>query len=67
MPETMRFVVYRDAETAIHAAADLLCALAPTTIALAGGSTPKALYELLASDDYRGRFDWDEIEVFFGD
>ena len=67
MPETMRFVVYPDADTAIHAAADLVCALAPTSIALAGGSTPKALYELLASDDYRGRFDWDEIEVFFGD
>jgi len=67
MPETMRLAVYPDAEAAIHAAADLICALAPTSIALAGGSTPRSLYELLASDDYRGRFDWHDIEVFFGD
>lgn len=63
----MRMAVYPTADAAVHAAADLLTALAPTTIALAGGSTPKALYELLASDDYRGRFDWEEIDVYFGD
>jgi 6-phosphogluconolactonase len=67
MPDTMRINVSPNADVAIHAAADLLTALAPRTIALAGGSTPKALYELLASDDYRGRFDWDEMDVYFGD
>lgn len=36
------------------------------TIALAGGSTPRALYELLAGE-YRGRIDWARTEVFFGD
>src|SRR6266545_1493281 len=34
---------------------------------LSGGSTPKALYELLASDGYRDRVDWMRMEVFFGD
>src|SRR4051812_27047204 len=37
------------------------------SIALAGGSTPKALYELLASDAYKSRVDWPRVEVFFGD
>jgi len=67
MPDTMRFAVYPTAELAIRAAADLFTARAPRTIALAGGSTPKELYGLLASEDYRDRTDWDEVQVFFGD
>ena len=37
------------------------------SIALAGGSTPRALYELLATEPYRSRIDWPSVEVFFGD
>ncbi|HEX9997926.1 MAG TPA: 6-phosphogluconolactonase [Abditibacterium sp.] len=37
------------------------------SIALSGGSTPKALYQLLASDGWKSRFDWPQIDVFFGD
>ena len=37
------------------------------SIALAGGSTPKALYELLATDAYKSRIVWPRVEVFFGD
>ena len=37
------------------------------SIALSGGSTPKALYELLATPAYRSRIDWPTVEVFFGD
>jgi 6-phosphogluconolactonase len=36
-------------------------------VALSGGSTPKALYALLASDDFRGRFPWPRIAWFWGD
>ena len=36
------------------------------TVALAGGSTPKAAYELLARD-YADRLDWSRVHVFFGD
>ncbi len=36
-------------------------------LALAGGSTPQALYRLLASDEYREQVDWSRVEVFFGD
>ena len=37
------------------------------TLGLAGGSTPKALYELLAGDEFRRRIEWARVEVFFGD
>ena len=37
------------------------------TVALAGGSTPKVLYRLLASDMFRARVDWSRIFFFFGD
>ncbi len=67
MPETMRFAVYPTPELAIRAAADLFTALAPQTVALAGGNTPKELYGLLASDDYRDRTDWHELEIYYGD
>ena len=36
------------------------------TVALAGGSTPKATYEILARD-YAGELDWSKVHVFFGD
>ena len=37
------------------------------TIALSGGSTPKALHQLLASDVYKGHIDWSKIHFFWGD
>jgi len=36
-------------------------------VALAGGSTPKAAYELLASTAHRGRVAWDAVRFFFSD
>ena len=36
------------------------------TVVLAGGSTPKATYDILARD-YAGRIDWSKVHVFFGD
>jgi 6-phosphogluconolactonase len=35
--------------------------------ALSGGSTPKRLHALLASEPFRSRVDWRGVEVFFGD
>ena len=37
------------------------------TVVLAGGSTPRHLYERLASQPFRGRVRWDRIEFFWGD
>jgi 6-phosphogluconolactonase len=36
-------------------------------VALSGGSTPKLLYELLASDAFRYQIPWHLIHFFFGD
>ena len=56
-------------------AAEIFCNLAieqasqeiKSRIALSGGSTPKLLYRLLASADYRNKVPWDNIQFFFGD
>lgn len=37
------------------------------TIALSGGSTPKKLYQLLASDKYNNKIDWSKLHFFWGD
>lgn len=37
------------------------------TVALSGGSTPKKLYEMLASDEFRNRIEWDNVHIFWGD
>ncbi|WP_084367362.1 6-phosphogluconolactonase [Neokomagataea thailandica] len=36
-------------------------------VALSGGSTPKRLFELLASEPYRSRVAWDRLQIFYGD
>ncbi|MCY7352379.1 MAG: 6-phosphogluconolactonase [Cytophagaceae bacterium] len=37
------------------------------TIALSGGSTPQALYDLLAKSPYRESIAWEKMHVFWGD
>lgn len=44
-------------------ATELFLELAPRTVALAGGSTPRATYERVS----QASFDWRGVEVFFGD
>jgi len=56
--------VLPDIAAIAHAAADEFVRLAPRTVALAGGSTPRALYELLAT---RQDIAWDAIQFFWGD
>ena len=58
-----------------HAAAELIVSLGQQaiaargcfTIALAGGSTPRRLYALLATEPWRSQLDWSAVEWFFGD
>ena len=67
--------VFPDIPALTHAAADHVIQQASLainvrgrfTIALAGGSTPKGLYALLASSEYRSRLDWGKVEFFWGD
>ena len=68
-------VVFDDPEQVAEAAADRFVQIASQavdakgrfSVALAGGSTPKRVYELLASDEYRNRVDWPKAHIFFGD
>jgi 6-phosphogluconolactonase len=56
------------ARKVICAAAAALQAKGSFDVALAGGSTPKALYSLLVTDAaLRSQVPWDKIHVFFGD
>ncbi len=68
--------VVADAPALARAAADLFLASAKQavkergkfTVALSGGSTPKALYSLLTSDaELRAQVPWTQIYFFFGD
>jgi 6-phosphogluconolactonase len=36
-------------------------------VALSGGSTPKALFRLLAAPPYRDAIDWERVHLFWGD
>ncbi len=37
------------------------------TIALSGGSTPKQLYELLATEEFSKKIEWQKLHFFWGD
>ncbi len=37
------------------------------TVSLSGGSTPKKLYELLATERFSSQIDWKKVHVFWGD
>jgi 6-phosphogluconolactonase len=73
MPATRSIEVLATAADLFHAAAEEFVRLARTaigaqgrfTVALAGGSTPKALYSLLASN--YADFVWNRVFLFFGD
>jgi 6-phosphogluconolactonase len=41
--------------------------LPPIAICLAGGSSPKQLYQLLATEAYRSRIPWERVHWFVGD
>ncbi|MBW3636445.1 MAG: 6-phosphogluconolactonase [Armatimonadetes bacterium] len=49
------------------AARESVAARGRFSLALSGGSTPRALYELLATPDWKSRFEWEQCDVFFGD
>jgi 6-phosphogluconolactonase len=55
------------AEKIVEIAAALIRSKGNFTIALAGGSTPKALYQLLWSEEYKNKIDWTKVFFFFGD
>ncbi|MFL5990824.1 MAG: 6-phosphogluconolactonase [Rubrobacteraceae bacterium] len=62
-PEELAEAAARDFATMTQEAMDERGRLA---VALAGGSTPNATYEVLARD-YANELDWSRVHVFFGD
>jgi 6-phosphogluconolactonase len=67
----LRIVVADPAELAKAAAERLLARIKANpgraAICLTGGSGPKQLYKLLATDSYRGRIPWERVHWFIGD
>jgi len=68
-------IVCRDLQELNRKAAEQFIALAGAAsaqaerfaVALSGGSTPKALYELRGSAEYRDRVEWSRVHLFWGD
>jgi 6-phosphogluconolactonase len=67
--------VFDDAEQVAREAAGLFVRLSieavsqrgSFSVALSGGTTPRRIYELLASDDYCTQVSWANVHIFFGD
>ncbi|HEV7733348.1 MAG TPA: 6-phosphogluconolactonase [Candidatus Binatia bacterium] len=55
------------AETVVRAAAEAIEESGRFTLALSGGTTPKRLFQLLATPGYAARIDWAHVYACFGD
>jgi 6-phosphogluconolactonase len=71
-PDNLRRIVVADPAALALAAAERLMARIDANsgrvaICLTGGSSPKELYQLLASDPYSKRVPWDRVHWFIGD
>ena len=61
-----------DSATLAHHVAEWMISAALETkdifrVSLSGGSTPKTLFGLLASDEFKGRFPWKRVSWYWGD
>ena len=64
---TVDALMHAAAERFVRRAANAIAASGRFAVALSGGSTPRALYTLLAGDPYRARVDWPRVHVFWSD
>jgi 6-phosphogluconolactonase len=70
--DNRRVISVSDAEALAKAAADRILARIAANrgrvaICLTGGSSPRQLYQLLATEAYRSRIPWDRLHWFIGD
>jgi len=71
----MDIVVFPDIEKMTYSAADYVVKVAQESIAshgrftfaLSGGTTPRKLYALLATEPYRSQMAWEKVEIFWSD
>ncbi len=55
------------AEKFVEIANDSIDRSGKFSVALAGGSTPKSLYQTLSSENFKGKIDWSKVYFLFGD
>lgn len=73
--ERRNIIIPGDAKETVTFAVEQLVAIANEaiaergmfTVALSGGSTPKAIFELLAKKPYRDQIAWDKVRIFWSD
>ncbi|GAB3921277.1 6-phosphogluconolactonase [Larkinella terrae] len=65
--ETADATVLALADFFVRTATESIAETGRFSVALSGGSSPKKLYELLASPDYSSRVNWKKVDFFFGD
>jgi 6-phosphogluconolactonase len=71
----MQLHIYKNADEVCNALAAWITALINKTLevkenftlALSGGETPKKLYQILASDLYKEKINWNRVHIFWGD
>lgn len=65
----MELKIFESPVEVARAAAEYWVGLKPRSVALSGGSTPRALYQLLAdpNEPFRERIAWDKTHFFFTD
>lgn len=67
--------IFKNADELINALAEKISEVSKEAIqacgqfnfVLSGGSSPKKLYQLLASEKFKNNIDWDKVYFFFGD
>ncbi len=67
--------IFETADALSHAAAERIVFLADKyinargkfSLVISGGSTPQKLFKLLGSEQYKNKFDWKNIFIFWGD
>src|SRR5580658_4493011 len=66
-----RLEIFPDPQTLAHGVAEWMAATLESRdlsrVSLSGGSTPKRLYELLASAEFIDRIPWSRVSWFWGD
>lgn len=60
-------LAHEAAQRFAHQALDAVESRGRFSVALSGGSTPGALYRLLAEEPYRGQIPWEQVYLFWGD
>lgn len=71
----MKINIFKTVQELLMAVAEYFISVAQSSIsshgefnvALSGGSSPKRLYEMLASPDFKHQVEWNKVNFFFGD